>query len=52
MTIFIIGWALTIAYIVADHTFLDKVSLVLQFIWVEAALLSITGGAIWMLYTW
>ena len=52
MIVFIIGWLLIIAYLVANHTFLDNVSLALQFIWVKAALLSITVGAIWMLYTW
>lgn len=52
MTVFLIGWALTIAYLVANHEFLDKVSIAIQFVWVEAALLSITGGAVWMLYTW
>ena len=51
MIVFILGWALIVAYLVANHIFLDKVSLTLQFIWVEVALLSITAGAIWMLYT-
>ena len=50
MTIFIIGWVLLFAYLISQRTRLQNIAINVQFIWVETALLSITGGALWLLY--
>lgn len=51
MIVFIAGWILLIAYLVIGHVPLRVIPIWIQFIWVELALVGISGGAFYLIAT-